>query len=380
MPTQQELRERAIASARRARELAQQVDEASELQTGAHAQRAIRQGQGTQETSEAVTERRAGVHAKQMAGSVDGLQDHLGEQVQFQNLNTNLNEPPLPVVGDAPSGVGRQGDNLRDAGPDAYIGGKQMEEAKEDDYEAAMAAAGYAHAANPNHVNQPPRQPPSVPPNYQPPSGTRTQQVLKEEHPILMALRRDFGITGIKTEDIKVDSHNWTIGMLDAREIAVIQRICDSYAMSVTEREMILYTALAAVCVRAIDGEPVYKVFGVAVPPGAVIEDPMLPPRDIRFNASLALFYFLLENAKTKLAYTIYEAYKDKLDDKDEVNSYLNDAERPRYRYRSSSVDYEFVDFPMVDANGEELPYYCKLTGAVMEKVSKVVGGDELPL
>lgn len=303
--------------------------------------------------------------AKQaIAGSGASVAESLGDPVQ---------PPAPPEPGEAPGG-GQERSQQIDQVPaeEAYIGGKAP---LPDDYHKVMQEEGLSHVANPNvheedaEVPQPQGQTP-----------VRRGMEVKEEHPVLGALRRDFGLDSIKTEDVWIEGHKWTIGLLDAREMGLISRIADRFASTLTEREMMANYAIAAVSTRMIDDVPVYKVFGVPIPPGTIVEDGVQPPRHIRSQAALNLFEFLTEESKNKLAYTLFESYADLLDDKDQVRSYLNDEDKPRFRYKSPDADYEFVDFPNYDREGNELPYYCKYSGALMDKVAKVIGGSESPL
>lgn len=323
--------------------------------------RAIRQAKQRQQelAEEAKREQVAGELGREALHALGAsAAETLGDQVR-------LRTPPLPRPGDS---TGEEQRSVRlDEMPrnEAFIGENDLE----DDYDEVMRESGFVmRESGFEHVA-----------NKAPPSrGVKTEKV-KNEHPILGALRRDFGIDAIETTDVEVGGHTWTLGALDARELGFITRLADQFAITFSERDIITHGSIAAVAVRAIDGVPTYEVFNVPIEPGLVIQNDLIPPRHIRMAASMKLFEFLMEESKNGLVRSLFEAYEDKMDDKDEVTSYLNDPDKPRYRYRSPDGS-EFVDFPRVDNNGKELPYFCRNTGAKMVKVSKVVGKRDLPL
>lgn len=202
------------------------------------------------------------------------------------------------------------------------------------------------------------------------------------EHPILTALREDVGLETIEPKDVEIGGHRWTLRVLSPGELSRASSIADSRSVTLTERELVFHAAVAAHSVIAIDGAPLYQIFGVEAAPGVIITDHLRPPRPIRYMAAAALYDFITDNGKTELAKKLKDAYDEECDRDGAVRSYLDAREdkKVRFRCQEKGCGFELLIIPQVDTRtGEVKLPFCQYDGSSMPIVAAETETD-LPL
>jgi hypothetical protein len=145
--------------------------------------------------------------------------------------------------------------------------------------------------------------------------------------------------------------------------------MADKTSSTLTQRELIYHIAVAAQSTVAIDGVPIYQVFGIDPAPGVLITDHLRPPRTIRYLASAALFDFISDDTRTELGEQLFEAYRDRCDKAGEVSSYLKDREtlKVRFRCQVEGCGYELFIVPQVDTTTGDIQLpFCQYHGTAM--------------
>lgn len=75
-----------------------------------------------------------------------------------------------------------------------------------------------------------------------------------------------------------------------------------------------LKRAMVAVSTAAIDDEPVYKSFGIVVPKGYHVPDPLVPPRQLRFIAARYLYEMLSDNQVDELTSALTKVFDERIE------------------------------------------------------------------
>lgn len=75
-----------------------------------------------------------------------------------------------------------------------------------------------------------------------------------------------------------------------------------------------LKRAMVAVSTAAIDGVPVYEHFGIQVPKGYHIPDPLCPPRQLRFVAARYLYEMLANDAIDEFTSALAKVFDDRIE------------------------------------------------------------------
>jgi hypothetical protein len=144
-------------------------------------------------------------------------------------------------------------------------------------------------------------------------------------NPILVGLRQDFGIESIPLTDVPVNNHVFTMKVLDVGAVTQALRFADTLSMPGSEREnaINLQIALVSFAVLAIDKEPVWKVFDIAVPEESLVMvegqkrpifDPMMPPPGVRILGATSFMDFLSGQASSSLLAELWAQYGSKVD------------------------------------------------------------------
>jgi hypothetical protein len=144
-------------------------------------------------------------------------------------------------------------------------------------------------------------------------------------NPILMQLREDFGIDKIPLEDVTINGHVFAMRVLEVGAVTTALRLVDT--ISITERESAinLQIALVSFSVMGIDGEPLYRVFDVAIPHDQMVMvegvmrpkfAPMAPPSDIRTLAATKFMEFLGTTASASVLSELWKQYGETVDPK----------------------------------------------------------------
>ncbi len=205
------------------------------------------------------------------------------------------------------------------------------------------------------------QQPPPAPQQQQnvgPVPPTTRPAAPQPVHPVLQKLREDLGVEKTEVHDVQIGEHTWSLLPLSNGEVASATRLAEQISLGAVEHEMIYRAALASMSVVRIDGVPTFEVFGVEVPTGTVVMNPLRPPRSIQYLAATRLYDFIVDESRARLADRLYEAYADRCDPYDAVESYMDDPlhQRMTFRCPESGCDDGLVDKPRYIGNEIVLP------------------------
>lgn len=199
----------------------------------------------------------------------------------------------------------------------------------------------------------------------------------RRQHPVLSQLREDLGIDSIRPVDVAIGGHTWTLAALTPGDIATAARLADNLAIGRVETHMTYQTAVISHAVIAIDGVPTHEVFGVELPPGMAVDNPLRPSRSVRFHAAGKLFDFIQEEGKSTLGAKLFDAYMDKMDASGEVRSYLDEPGHKRVTYRCSheGCEHELTIRPKYKPGTHDMVLpFCQWHGEPMEPVDEMEG------
>lgn len=251
-------------------------------------------------------------------------------------------------------------------------------------------------------VPEPPREaatpqpPPQPQPRAQQPQqratvphpATQTKEELAAVHPVLARMLRTFGISNTKSHDIDLFSpgnEKITYSMTILPEEATAVAVQDSKARTDLSDELqVAYfqNAFVAMSVVAIDGEPIWKVFGVS----PLLEESVILDRDpknipVRIRRECAkqlteLFWRELGPVADKL-WTFYEEVVAR---ESRISSSYEREQKELIRFVCPIDGCTNVEFQKVRIeDGEEQPWYCKVHGTILVK-SIELGASDLPL
>lgn len=222
---------------------------------------------------------------------------------------------------------------------------------------------------------------PAPPPPPSPPPKRVKSGPQRRQHPVLSQLREDLGVDAIRPVDVHVGGHVWTLVGLAPGDVATASRLADHIAVGQVEKHMTYQTAVVAHAIAAIDSVPTYRVFGVELPPGLQIQNPLRPPRTVRFHAAGNLFDFIQEEGRTTLSTKLFDAYMDKMDASGEVRSYLDEPGHKRVTYRCGheGCDHSVSIVPRyVTGTRDMVLPYCQWHAEPMEPDDVVEDPDPL--
>jgi len=197
---------------------------------------------------------------------------------------------------------------------------------------------------------------------------------LKNEHPVLSQLRQDLGLEPIHPKDVSVGGHKWTMVPLSPGDIALVLRLVDQLGDTPGERLQVYNTAVAAHAIVAIDGVPTYQVFGVEGPPGVPIVNHLRPPKIVKFLSAARLFDFINDESRTQLNEKLHDAYMDSCNQYSAVESYLDNPEKKRFRFRcpEENCGHELFIRPRFIPGTRDLQLpFCQWHGCPMDLVGK---------
>ncbi len=141
----------------------------------------------------------------------------------------------------------------------------------------------------------------------------------RQESPTIQRLREAFGV---KVKDGNIEEEfggtKWTFRVPSSVDI--------QYAVTITQdmRDMegdlgadatiglfalALSRAFVAVSIAAIDDRPVYEHFGIKIPDGYVIPDPLNPPRHLRIRAANYMYEMLSDETVNELTLGLTNIY-----------------------------------------------------------------------
>jgi hypothetical protein len=251
-----------------------------------------------------------------------------------------------------------------------------------------------------NQQGMPPGAPPQqMPPGYPPPQDYLPQdyapqqqmpqqppipQRPKKDHPLLVDLKRELGLRSEKYDDFELGGHLWKMGTLSAGDAAMASRVADAMSGSPSEYNVRINIAMACLAVVAVDDVPTFEVFGVVVPPTIIVEDPLMPPPEIRMQAFFHLYDWVINDTKGGLGQRLWDIYSEEIDDKSFVASYMDNRDKDIVTFAcpSKGCKYELSIAPEF-SNGKMNPVYCQHHGVLMiptEGVNPDREGGNVPL
>jgi len=127
-------------------------------------------------------------------------------------------------------------------------------------------------------------------------------------HPILHALRSALGVANVPTNDVEYAGHVFSIRDITPEEYEYAGEMINRTAASDAKRRGLIDSLAQMSCaISAIDGTPLFELFGVTVPDGLV--DKNFPPINVRQQCSTYLFNMLREESRMEAATGLFEAY-----------------------------------------------------------------------
>jgi len=211
--------------------------------------------------------------------------------------------------------------------------------------------------------------------------------LLAKYHPVLMELRKDFGLDAVKAIDVELAGHIWTMRVVPTALVGLAVSFSEGFSQSSIEYAMNLRLAMAACSIIAIDSVPTYIVFDVPIEPTMVIRDPLDPPYGIAYMAATRLIDFLhMENKRFTLGENLYDEYCLKLDQQSSISTLFKrrgfNDKRVRFRCPTPRCDQVYFELPeYIDNDPTKLkPLYCRRHGVIMEAVSDEVSETDTAL
>ncbi len=248
------------------------------------------------------------------------------------------------------------------------------------EYEAQMRAfqqAGGQPVDNRDFViqrNSPPQAPPK-PPLLQAVAEKQQSQATpqareKTPHPLLLALKKEFGLLPEETP-IKVQfaDHVWSFSRLSPEMMLTVANIVGSIANTTIDIEQHMRQLAACSAIVAVDDVPLWQVVGIE-PEADLVKNPMFPASNVRKLASIRFYNSLHSEFDSKLLDEIERAYFNKVDAKFEVSSYLayeTGSKKTKWTCPVDGCDHIIFKERSVDAEGKYLPYFCEVHGAPMQ-------------
>lgn len=158
--------------------------------------------------------------------------------------------------------------------------------------------------------------PPAAPPAA--PAGPTINQTLRatlasrNESDIFKQLRQAFGINASNLIEAEFGGFKWTFRVPGSSDILWSVALMDEVLMldSTMMTNMTSRRSIVAVSVAAINDVPLYKHFGIELPPGYAVPDPMNPPHQLRCRAAQIFYRFLSDEAFDKLTQGLIDIYE----------------------------------------------------------------------
>lgn len=219
---------------------------------------------------------------------------------------------------------------------------------------------------------------PGFPPNPQPRRTVIPQDITigrKGEHPLIKALKADFGIVqeADKPYEVKVAGHTWGMVKISpdmsllAHEVA--RELADSALSLLTKTEHISTCA----SIVSLDGVPLWEVLGIEPKAEQLEHGKFLPAPSIRRLQTLRLYDFLNTTLEDSVIDQLTKAYKDKIDTSSLVLGY--EAYEPETERRSEwfceveGCDHKLFKKKILAVDGTYKPFFCEVHGVPMKEV-----------
>ncbi len=235
-----------------------------------------------------------------------------------------------------------------------------------------LSDAGYEAMRNGDEL------PPEAPPP--PPSNRRQAPKIdpigkKPTHPLLKQLRSEFGLAGEDAKppvEIQVAEHVWSFIQPTPDMIAFAAQLADTLASTATEHELRTQHAILTGSIVAVDGIPVWEMFGLEPGERDDVSKPLNPKGPIRRRAALMLFNELTEQHSNKLLEVLYEAYKAKVDVEGEALSYAfyESIKAVSWSCPVEGCGKKIYREVKQNESGEIMPYFCEDHGVALERSS----------
>jgi len=120
---------------------------------------------------------------------------------------------------------------------------------------------------------------PPIPAGFQAGQAVKTPE--KEDHPLLVELEESFGLKKLTVKQLELAGYTWTVRPMSFQDYEwMTQR-----AAVMGTSEPSLSATNVSVILAAINGTPIYEIFGIPTT-GRHIPDPMNPPPDIKYEAA----------------------------------------------------------------------------------------------
>jgi hypothetical protein len=115
-----------------------------------------------------------------------------------------------------------------------------------------------------------------------------------DKHPLLEDLELNFGIEKLKCETVKVGGYTWTFRPMRFEDYEWMSNNVRRSLITQESSEPSMSVASVSAVLAAINGTPVFELFGVAST-GRHIPDKLNPPPDIKFEAASYLLEWFRE-------------------------------------------------------------------------------------
>ena len=170
-----------------------------------------------------------------------------------------------------------------------------------------------------------------------------------------------------------------------AGDAALAARVADAMSGSPSEYNIRVNIAMACLAVVAIDDTPIFEVFGVDIPPTLSVDDPYMPPLQVRVQAFFQLYDWVMNDTRGGLGNRIWDIYNTEMDKKSFVSSYLDNRNKNIVMFSCPVQDCEFelAIVPEHDATGNIKPVFCQHHGVPMlpdTEVNPEQTGGDIPL
>lgn len=165
--------------------------------------------------------------------------------------------------------------------------------------------------------------PPGAAPQGSPPVETPTQKAARLgvkdtpfnfEHDVIKKLKQELGIQLVEPQVAKVAGHVWLLRTPTFEDVEwAMGQINDN--ASAHEIHATNQVATLAISIIAIDGVPIYQLWGIdQLVKEAVITDPLNPPTIVKYIAAERLLVFLRSDVWTSLIPFLWAEYIQKID------------------------------------------------------------------
>lgn len=216
--------------------------------------------------------------------------------------------------------------------------------------------------------------PPAAPPASRSRQAPKVEPIGKKPaHPLLRQLRSEFGLAGEDAKapvEVHVAEHVWSFIQPTPDMIAFAAQLADTMASTTTEHALRTQQAILTGSIVAVDGTPVWEIFGLEPGERDDVTQPLNPKGPIRRRAALMLFNELTEVHTNRLLDVLYEAYKAKVDVEGEALSYAfyESIKAVSWVCTVEGCGHKVYRETKQNEKGEVMPYFCENHGVPLER------------